>query len=480
MQNDVLANKDVLKSLRKQYEYQEEYHTYKRHVFSGVKAWAFYMYSVDKISTEAVLSFVSNELMPVDAPSDTIRDVLFFRSGLRSYSYLGWGNWNDEKPHPGIVYTPPSPSYWLTLGFLAEQIRENTLFFNLEDFDAKALENIEYLSQTIAEQCQYFITHFDKWKAVLNSPNTDDLIAKCSNIKSVFNAVNAKRTTEVERAIVNSPLAPRYVNEFKSNVGASWRNSARMRQLFKKNRNAVLILNDDIKLKRIGQRTFFEKAKIMFIDNEFHQKIHNMEVIGAQTGTWEDDEFFNTIIKNNLLYNTGSSYIDAIDIALKDLNTNGVTPTAIFISREATYSEHEFTDSPRFTSRYNEATTNQELRGFYLGTFDGIAVYCPFSNFIRNRVIVCDFAQSFEMIYKTHLDWFDEELNIEIKEVTPSDALRKLDENPSKWKLTEDGSEISNDEALLKVSTSVIMDIWSVADFRIKSSTSYVVVNVKA
>ena len=61
--------------------------------------------------------------------------------------------------------------------------------------------------------------------------------------------------------------------------------------MFKTIGNAQHIIDKEIKLNIIGQRTFFEKAKMMFIEGEHSEMIYGMDTMGGEVGRWEDNAF---------------------------------------------------------------------------------------------------------------------------------------------------------------------------------------------
>ncbi len=93
---------------------------------------------------------------------------------------------------------------------------------------------------------------------------------------------------------------------------------------------------------------------------------------------------------------------------------------------------------------------------------------------------MCNFNNSFKMRFKTNPQWFEEELKVDVIEVSDEEANRKLKENPAKWKNTEDGIALSDVDALILIKTSVIIDIGTIVDFQILSKDSYIIGNIKS
>ena len=83
------------------------------------------------------------------------------------------------------------------------------------------------------------------------------------------------------------------------------------------------------------------------------------------------------------------------------------------------------------------------------------------------------------MRYKTNRGWYENELTVDIKEVTEGEAIRRLQEQPDKWKKTEDGIELSDDDAITLIKTSVIIDHWSTLDFQIEDKEKFVIGYIK-
>ncbi|MBK8344744.1 MAG: hypothetical protein IPL12_16530 [Bacteroidetes bacterium] len=53
-------------------------------------------------------------------------------------------------------------------------------------------------------------------------------------------------------------------------------------------------------------------------------------------------------------------------------------------------------------------------------------------------------------------------------------------ENRTKWTTTEDGTVLTDAEALLLIKTSVIIDIWTTIEFRVLNKDAFVVGNIKS
>jgi hypothetical protein len=466
----IRTKKDALKILK-------AFDDYKRHTVEGIKYWIIFLYKVNKIKEDIVSSFLERLIVQSDA-DDLLQDILFFRGNL-THSYMGWSEWDFMERPSGKTYSPPNPIDWMTFGFMVDQIRGNPLYINIKELNSDDLSQTRFLYDAIKANAEYFKKNFGKWKTILKVETEKILEEKCDNILRVFAEVKKKRISDTETAIASAKINQTFVSDFKEIVGKVWKNEARIHKLFKKIGNTEKIIDEKIKLKIIGQRTFFEKAKMMFIDGEHQQNIYGVERMGGETGRWEDDEFFSTIMKGEYNKVSAVNVVDALEKSILKLKRKKTTPDIIIMSPEYSYREQSFLDDKRFVSKMNEPQEMNDMWLFYLGTFDNIQIYTSFSDFLKNRILVCDFKQSFKMRYKTNPNWFEEEFKVDVSEVSDDEAKKRLQENPSKWKYTEEGISLSEEESLTLIKTSVIMDIWATVDFQILSKDSYVIGFIK-
>src|SRR5690606_39271787 len=127
------------------------------------------------------------------------------------------------------------------------------------------------------------------------------------------------------------------INSFRNLIGEAWKSQARISAIFKQVGSCEHITDENIRLKLIGQRTFFEKAKMMFIDGEHHQMIYGVDRMGGEIGRWEDSEFFNTIAKVGHNKIIGTSILDVLNSCTAYLKDKKVNPSLILMAPEYAY-----------------------------------------------------------------------------------------------------------------------------------------------
>lgn len=165
-----------------------------------------------------------------------------------------------------------------------------------------------------------------------------------------------------------------------------------------------------------------------------------------------------------------------LEQAIAKLKDKKVTPDLIIIPH--TYrlntEENNFQNSPLFKPQPLGLTTDG-LSNYLIGTFDGIPVYAFYTDVLSNNILICNFSEAFTMRYKTSNDWYEEELKVQVTEVTDEQAEKRLKDEPDVWKKTDNGTDLTDQEALTLIKTSVNIEVYTTLDYVIKSTDAYVV-----
>jgi hypothetical protein len=461
-------------SLKETADVTGRFDIYKRHVITGLRSWLFYLYDKEKIDWKGASLFLERLQIDPTVSEEYIRDILFFRSNRAIHFYLDWGSWDLMERETWKFYTAPNPTDWLTMGFLIDQIQENRLYLSLEDMSDEESQIAEFLHLDLVRCIAKLREGFDKWKDVLKTETIEIFTEKTDQILSVFANLKRKGLSAREIAIAKAPLSKSLIESFRSVIGNAWKSQARIHNMFRLFKNTEHVPSDGPKLKIVGQKTFFEKTKMMFIEGEFYQVIYGIDRMGWEIGRWEDDVFFNKILEGEYSKLVGKSVLEILDKGITVFNKKEVTPTLILLSPEISYQDDELLNSNRFKLKTN-MDEGEEKQFFLLGSFDGIPIYSSFSTMLDNKVVLCDFAAAFNMKYKADEAWFENELKVDVNEVTDEYARQKLNSNPAKWKTNSEGLELSNEEAITLIKTSVMIDIWTTLDFEVKNKELYIV-----
>jgi hypothetical protein len=471
-------NDKIIKRKKEKLNTLKQFNNYKRHVLIGIKYWVFFLYKVNKIENDIALDILKRIKIPHTDSEDLLNDILFFRGNEISFSYMGWNEWDFTERQSGKVYSPPQPHYWLTLGFFADQIRDKRYFVNFSELDSEDLFQASFLYNEFKKHSDYFEKNFEKWKNILLVDTIENYKYKSSEILKDFAMIKRKKVTDTDRAIALAPIHQPHVESFKTEIGIAWKSQARIHRIFKYFSNTIDVSDQEIKLKQIGQRTFFEKAKMMFTE-ENYQPIYGVDNMGGEIGRWEDDFFLNAIRQADHNRVSARSILEALNKCIYELKTKEKSPNFILISYKYSNIDDKFLKSEFFKSKLSNPIPENDLDSFFIGTFDGIPVYTSFSESLNNLILVCNFNEAFQQLYKTNESWFEKELTVDVQLVTDEIAQNKLTENRAKWTTLEDGANLTDEEALLLIKTSIIIDIWTTVDYQILDKESYVLGYIK-
>jgi len=467
-------NDEQITKLKTDYQILNQFNTYYRHVLTGIKYWIFFLYSEKEINKETTLSFINEIKIPSTDSETILKDIFFFRSNSFQ-RYMGWDDWDYVERHSGIVYSPPMVTNWITLGFFIDQLRENRIYINLSEIDNEQIHQAIFLYEDLKGYTNYLQNNFEHWKTILKVKTISDLKIKCDNLLSIYAVVKRKSVEEKEKAIAKAQLSVVKINEFKNEIGKAWNAKASIHKLFRVIGNAENVTNNEIKLKNVGGRTFFEKAKIMFIDGKYYQPIVGIDRMGGEIGMEEDNGFFALLFNKKFNKQKGSNVLDVLDKAFRDFNSKKIKADMILLSPEYSYKDKDLLTDSRFLSKRNANKVHEDLARFYLGSFDDVPIFTSHSWFLKNRILICNFKSAFKMLYRTNSNWFDEELNVSVREITDEEAHRKLQENPQKWTETEEGIVLTEEDALILIKTSVMMEIWTTIDFQILNKDEFII-----
>jgi hypothetical protein len=471
-------NNEEIKHLKEEYNVLRQFETLSRHTLLGIKYWIIFLFRVGKLNEDTTVDLINLIRVDYSDAEDALNDILFFR-GNELIHYMGWDDWDYLDRKPMKVYSPPNTYEWLTFGFLVDQIRDNRLLINVDELGSEELDNVKFLFNALKENINILESDFPKWAKILQVNDISTFQEKTKNILNLFAALKRKSLGRREKEIASTPLSSVAIEGFRQIVGQAWKSQARISRLFKEKGIREQITDDNIKLKHIGQRTFFEKAKMMFIEGENHQDIYGIERMGGQIGRWEDTEFFTSILKSNPIKLTSTSITQLLNKSIAELKSKDIVPDLILIAPEYSYKDKELLNSKLFKPNTNNVSDENALSFFEIGTFDGVPIFSSFSEVLRNRALVCNFKNAFKMRYKTNPDWYENELTIDVNEVSIEEAQRRLMEQPEKWKKTEEGAELRETDALTLIKTSVNIDIWTTIDFLIQDKDSFIFGNIK-
>lgn len=462
---------DEFTQQKKLYEVVSRYQDYKRHVLTGIKYWSYFMYSVGKNNLETTTHFIENLFINAES-NELLREIIYLRN--QGYNnYFGWEWWDFKERFDGQSYNPPSPREWLSLGFLIDLIREGRYYFDPNVFDAKELEQISFLSETIKDLARILSAQYDKWHVLLKVESPEELEAKLQRIIEIFRQLSVKSITVREDAIEEAEISKDKVDVFRDSIGKKWQSHSVIRQLFNKKGNRAISIPDQLTQLGYEQR-LFGGAKTMFIDGTYGIDSTMISDYGGEVAREIDDLFISTVLSAEPHLLTGETIRQTIDASLAFIRENKGIPDLILVPSEYSYSDRDFLNHPDFILKRNLIQDdNPDL--FMIGTYFGIPVYSCFSDQINSKVIVCNFAESFTMRYASNDSWYDNELQVDVNLVTDEQAKATYDRNPNGWRHRNGLKELSEKEAITGIKNGIYLTITSFDAFDIIAKDRFVV-----
>jgi hypothetical protein len=451
----------------------DEYKKCKRRILVGLKYWLVFLYKKSLIPLNILLRLTQIIDIAKRGNDNDVDDLLFFRNAdLRAY--MGWEDWDFMERKEGVYY-PPMARDWMTSGFLIDRINSRNAYFNTDEIGQREISDIPFLHDALINDITEITNDFDKWKKILKT----ETIEEFSTItKSLLESVALSKRSVIgikEKAIAAAAISPQKIKEFKENIGKAWEKQARLRRIFDYFGNRSNVTGQSILLKQIGQNTFLEKSKILFIDGEYYSHIYGIEQFGSMVGRWEDDLFLDVVLKETPTVVEETTLLKVVSKCIEELRGKNVEPTMIYVEASYVYKDEEFLRSERYSREYDLASNDDDFPFFVIGTFDKIPIFSSFSSRLKDRIVVSDFSNAFVMNYKTDESWYKNELSIIVEEVSDELAQKKYAQDPNKWKTADNDINLSQNDAITLIKTSIIVDIETIVDFSIRDSSHFTV-----
>lgn len=431
---------------------------YFRHLIIGIKYWIYNLYSNKQISIDEFKLFLES-LNNLDTgnvfPEFWEMELLFNVLNTNAIDwYFNWQSWDFIKHKEGKFHSLPSVFEWIYNGYTIDVIQNRgfLLINNSKAYDIFKKKLTLTNKKLFVEKLKEGI---ENAKHQLNTGNQYIIEANIKNVEDELNLLSMKSEIDKAKDIVTSKLSNEKIQSFKEDFLNNWISSQIIRKIFDFYQNKISFDGEVGKLQLIGQNIFIEDAKLLFLDNEYNQNMLGPDRIGKQLSKWENDVFFQTVLnqKDEVLY---PSYIQGIHETIIKLKQLKKSPSVLFISSITLLNE----------LKKDENWKREIILDVFKGMYKNISVCSVNSSLLQNKFIICDFKNAFQMLYRKRDNNFNDYLDVKINEITDEVALEKLTENPTKWKNIE-GISVSDEQALLNIKTSIIIDYEIVELFEI-------------
>ena len=276
---------------------------YVKHTILGIRYWLYYLYEKKQISIEGLNSFIGlTEQLKRSKLSVEFWEMELLFNRLNSAQlnwYFNWQSWDYETHPEGECYTMSSVFDWFFTGYIVDAIRNGGIY-NTPNFDANIVDgninpqNKILFIRTLKERLEKVISEKNVWISFFNNDNFD---STANLIKEQLNSFSSLIELQKAKEIASEKLNTNRVNEFKQNLYDRWHKSKLIRKIFEYFEEKKKYEGEIGKLKLVGKNMFFEKAKMLFLNDKYYQHIYGVEDLGAQLSKWENEFFFQIILK---------------------------------------------------------------------------------------------------------------------------------------------------------------------------------------
>jgi hypothetical protein len=376
--------------------------------------------------------------------------------------YLNWQSWDYETHPEGKFYKMKSLFDCIFEGYMIDSILHNSLSF-VQDIDIEKIEkqnpqNKSLLISTLKEKINIIVQN-KMWIEFFKRKNIDN--HHIDTIKNQLNTINATFEIKNAQKIVAETLDITKINDFKVSLYNKWQETKFIRKIFEYF-NKKQSYSGQNKLSLVGQNMFLQKGKRCFTKTDTNDNfLLVLNDLGSQLSKLEDKLFFRTVLnrKTETVY---KSVIEGLNKSIEILRNEKHTPTVIFLD-----SLFEW-----FGLKDVEKWSNEKTIEFSNGSYDKIPVFFVNARLLEKRFLVADFGNTFTMLCREYSDRYDNELKIDVTDVTDDIANEKFANEIQKWKFI-DGNEISDADALTYIKTSVIIDFDVVENYEILDDKSF-------
>jgi hypothetical protein len=462
-------NSNQINSLKKKYETDNKQFIYYKHALTGAKYWVYFLFSEEAIDEKSADEFIGKINIGNYSSEEILKDLIFFQNNAFHYFY--WDEWDFMERPNGVIYHPPVPYNWLTFGFVANSIRENNFFLRIDYLDFEDINNAQYLSNKVIEYKEYFKNNFKYWSKILKVGSLMELSERLDKIISQLIQLKREVINAEEKIIANASLNQNKVNDFKQRVIDKWRERANIHKLFT-DLSAVSFTNDETAIEGgIKQNSFIQNAKGVFTDNT--ESIANLGLadVGHAIAKREEESFFYLLSRKKVDYKNNDiiSLLEGGVILLKD---RSFSPSLIFVPYQYRFQE-SLLNNLKFKSKKQEAgwTHTNQVFGYY----DNLPLYAMPSEFLSSKIIIADFSKAFSLVIHSNESLPDNILSINVRKLSDTEATDRLHNEVERWTYTEDGVTLSDDDAIIKIKNSVLIELKLPVSFQLLDENAFVI-----
>lgn len=474
-ESDGDENTEEIQKIKADLEVQSQVSTYGRQTLSVLKYWLYLLYDEGIIDIENLLRLlqVVKEVQINDLDKE-IKDLFFFRTSNLS-QYMGWKHWDFMGRPEMESFRPPMVSNWMTTGFVIDRIRTKNYYFDISEISSNQKMTLPFLYDAVQEDIQKFRKNYEKWQKILLVRNIDEYDRIAKNLLTSIAFAKRVIVSEEEKLLSAANLDDSKIRWFTMQMQNAWKIETRIRKIFNILGEIIEVSDEYPEIKKLEQHNFIENGKKLFTKGDYVNAKNGLDHFASGFGKMENDLFIEIVENCDPVIIHETSLLILLDSALKQMQRNSITTTAIILESEYLYKDEEFFKSDRYTGYYNPIYHDDIINFFVLGEFDGIPIFLVDSPLLKDKVIISNFKKAFLMRHVVNKDWFENELSVEVNKISEELVEEKYFKNPGEWLRTDEGILLSEEDAKIKIRNSITIDFERFVDFEVRDKTQVIV-----
>lgn len=425
--------------------------TYNKRVLFALISWLYYLNRVGIYSPIDVINYRNIILNLVKNNIITLNELYEI---IYSHGYLGLSTWDYKERPTNVIYSPPSVRDWMILGFAIESLRTGKIISTPRNPLESQVENFELLIDDVIKRMELVTSNYSTWSWAFDN-NEEFIKQRMIQLKTSLLDLKTNSISNRENTLAELELDSEQLNQFYTQTVYSWKSSALMHSLFSEFQNLDFSKDKSKLTQPIGGFWTLERAKMAFIssDNDLFREILGISSIGNNLAVWEDDYILNEIVFAKEIIKT-SSLLNGVLTAIKKLESLDKKPTLIVISHELSYSQDDFWTNKDLVVKHGIESNN------FSGKFQGIPIYYTYSDVLNGKFIVSDFTNAFTLQVIKDSNWTDEIIDMRVTAIDLKRAEEILKIEKDKWSITNDGVNLTHQQTIAAIRTSVELEIW--------------------
>lgn len=458
-------------SLKAEFTKHNQFHISHRRSTLILLSWSLYLYDNDVIDATRAKILVS-DLNPFYRNfEDLLEDLDYirdFNKHLRDNI-----SWLIEEPLSGQTSTPPDRSDWILYGACFVFIT-NQLSFSIDVILID--KDYRFLEDSLRAHFSRIKAAPEKWALITGSEHIesdnvirrfmDNIEAKEKAILVTFSKLRMIYNRANEEAIAQEPLDTQRIAKISEDLFETWKKANTTIDLFS-HFGALSRSSSTSGLVEIGLRELLKGFRMNFV-KEHHQHIYGFNDLGSFAGRELDGRFIRNICNEADIDKTeNKDWTKELDLKIEELQDKGYIPDLIIFPPELLTNDEIYLN-PNFIMQ-----SGVDGLTFSTGKYRDILTTTLYARELSNQIIVASFLRAFQFELIEQDQLLGGMLEVSITDLSKELKDDEFSNRRSAWNISDNGSELSDEDIKLKITNSLLLKIITWGKFSIKDGHAF-------